>query len=230
MKRLRLEVNFYRFNICKFNKEKVMADFRRIALALAVLALCAGLAGAQTMTCNATTVPTQVRSEGVTELMGDIVLNCSGGAPTAVGSFIPQSNFVVYTNTTVTSRLLSGTNGTASEAILLIDDPGSGETISGTSVLTWGAAQNIIPCATPLSGCVAYASGITYNTNPDTIPVTTSGGSTVAPNEFFGVVSGNSVTFNGVPILAPSTTNYQREYRITNVRVNASAITGGTLP
>jgi len=205
-----------------------MADFRRVVLALAVLALCAGLAGAQTLTCNASTVPTQVRSEGVTELMGDILLNCTGGATTAVGAFIPQANFVVYTNTTVTSRLLA--SGNISEAILLVDDPGSSEVITGTSVVTYGANLPLIPCQTPLSGCPAWAAGITYNGIPDTVPVTASGGSTAAPNEFFGIVSGNSVSFNGVPILAPSTTNYVREYRITNVRVNASAISGGTLP
>jgi hypothetical protein len=202
-----------------------MADFRRIALVLAVLALCAGVAGAQsttTMTCNATTVPPQLRSEGITELTGDIVLTCTGGAVTAVGAFIPQSNFVVYTNTTVTSRLLVGTQ-TASEALLLIDDPGSG-------LNTYGAGLALSGCGTPLQGCQAWAAATTFGGNPITYSVTAAGGTTNAPNEFFGVVSGNSVTFNGVPVLAPSSSNITRTYRITNVRVNASQITGGTLP
>jgi hypothetical protein len=47
---------------------------------------------------------------------------------------------------------------------------------------------------------------------------------------FFGTVSGNSVAFNGIPVMPPSTSGAARVYRITNVRANASAITGGTLP
>jgi hypothetical protein len=193
-------------------KEKEMADFRRIVLVLAVLSLCAGIAGAQALTCNATTVPTQLRSEGITELMGDILLTCTGGVSTAPGSVIPQANFVVYTNTTVTSRLLVGS---ASEALLLIDEPGSG-------LASYGAAQPIVACNAPLSGCPATAATASYGGNPITVP-------SPYVNAFFGVVSGSSVTFNGVPVLAPSTVS-SRFYRITNVRVNASAITGGTLP
>jgi len=216
-----------------------MAEFRRIVLVLAVLALCAGLASAQ-MTCTSNTTPTQIRSEGVTELMGDILLQCTGGVGTPAGVgvggsvAIPQVNFVVYTNTPVTSRLLSASTGTASEATLLIDDPGSGETIPGSGgVVTYGASLPVIPCTTPLTGCVAYADGITYNSGPDTVPVSTVGGTVptnAAPNEYFGIVSGSSVTFNGVPVLAPSSSNFTRYYRFTNIRVNASAITGGTLP
>ena len=145
-----------------------MADFRRIVFALAVLALFAGLAGAQSMVCNASTVPTQLRSEGITDLMGDIQLQCSGGAVTPTGQNIPQANFVVYTNTTVTSRLLttSGSTGTASEAMLLIDEPGSGETTSaynGSQLPLYGATVPINACTTPLSGCTAIAGTASYS-------------------------------------------------------------------
>jgi len=198
-----------------------MADFRRIVLALAVLTLLVGVAGAQTLTCNATTVPTQARSEGITELMGDIVLTCTGGAPITVpGQLIPQANFVVYTNTTVTSRLLSGTNGTASEAVLLLDDPGA-------NTGTWGAAQPIVPCSTPYTGCTAVAEPVPAS--PSVYYAAASATNAAYVNMFFGVVGTNSVTFNGVPVQAPSTVG-SRIYHITNVRVNASAITGGTLP
>jgi hypothetical protein len=44
---------------------------------------------------------------------------------------------------------------------------------------------------------------------------------------FVGVVAGNSVTFYGVPVLAPGTFA-ARTYRITNVRVNATALAGGS--
>jgi hypothetical protein len=48
-----------------------------------------------------------------------------------------------------------------------------------------------------------------------------------APNVYQGIVSGNQVTFYGVPIVAPGT-NGSRVFRITNIRVNASGIGGGT--
>jgi len=207
-----------------------MADFRRIVLVLAVLALCAGLASAQPMTCSANAYPTQIRSEGVTELMGDIVLQCGGGVPTAVGATIPQAQFIVYTNTTITSRLLAS-SGSVSEALLLVDDPGvSGEYIGGTSnVPTYGSQLPVIPCQTPLSGCAAVAGSVNYlATYPTIVPF--SSGTTPAANEFFGIVSGNQVTFNGVPVLAPSSTGYTRYYRVTNVRVNANITGAGGLP
>jgi hypothetical protein len=43
-----------------------------------------------------------------------------------------------------------------------------------------------------------------------------------------GVVSGNSVTFFAFPVLAPVTAGASRVYRITNIRANASALSGGS--
>src|ERR1035438_6509297 len=67
-------------------------------------------------------IPAYLRAEGYTELIGDILLNCTGGAPTAVGRAIPQANITIFLNTNITSRILSTTG---SEALLLIDEPGS---------------------------------------------------------------------------------------------------------
>jgi hypothetical protein len=65
-----------------------MADFRKCVFAFAVLALLLGSGGvanaqqAPAFQCIANAgVPPLVRSEGVTELVGDIVLNCDGGVP-----------------------------------------------------------------------------------------------------------------------------------------------------
>jgi len=66
-----------------------MADFRKWFYALAFVALIAGLtvpASAQIVPFNCTVTqggatPT-VRVEGYTELVGDLVLGCSGGTPT----------------------------------------------------------------------------------------------------------------------------------------------------
>jgi len=223
-----LKENFDRFNFAIY-KEKEMSDFRRLFTALALVALFVGLASAQgginggsTMACSTTTTVTPtVRSEGFTELVGDIVLNCTGGTPATYGSQIPAANITVFLNTQVTSRIMNVASNNASEALLMIDEPGSA-TVSG-----YGAGLPQLLCTSPLGnpGCVEYVSntggniGVPSSAQPPAAFVT-------APNVFQGVVSGNSVTFYGVPILPPTTTG-SRIYRITNIRANANAISGG---
>ncbi len=83
---------------------------------------------------NGAVTPT-VRSEGYTELTGDIVIACVGGAAPVLGTPIQVANIVIFLNTAVTSRLLQATSaGNASEALLLIDEPGSGLGGYGPSV------------------------------------------------------------------------------------------------
>jgi hypothetical protein len=70
----------------------------------------AGTTG-QAFTCgftNGAITPT-LRAEGYTEQMGDMILICSGGPPTAsnTGVAIPTANFTIFLNTTVTSREIS---------------------------------------------------------------------------------------------------------------------------
>jgi len=215
-----------------------MADFRKWILALTVLVLFAGLASAQVnngsvggsaLSCSANAaVPPQLRGEGYTELTGDIVINCIGG-PTpgtgtvaqgsATGAQIPTANITVYYNGTVTSRLLSTSNTLpqASEALLLVDEPGSGLPGYGPTVpLTVCTSSN-----QSANACAEYIGTIGANVN---VPVTASGGQ--GYNAFQGTVNSSSVTFFGVPILAPGTTG-TRVFRITNVRVNANALIGG---
>jgi hypothetical protein len=116
-------------SIFKLHKEKEMADFRRWFYALAVVALLAGLAvpvsaQAPPFTCSTSvTVAPVVRAEGYTELVGDLVLNCTGGVPTAIGLPIPQVNFTVFLNTNITSRLVAA--GLFNEALLIVDEPNS---------------------------------------------------------------------------------------------------------
>ena len=65
---------------------------------------------------NSIAVPPVLRAEGLTELVGDLVLTCTGGTPTPAGQQIPTGNISITLNTSVTSRILS--NG-GSEALLL---------------------------------------------------------------------------------------------------------------
>src|SRR6185436_11328296 len=52
-------------------------------------------------------VPTPARVEGLSESVGDVVLNCIGGTPTAAGSANPLVNIPVFLTTALTSRILS---------------------------------------------------------------------------------------------------------------------------
>ena len=62
-----------------------------------------------------TAVPPQVRSEGLTERMGDIILQCSGSIPGATGT----GNYTVYLPVSVTNRIDS--NGLTTDAVFSID-------------------------------------------------------------------------------------------------------------
>jgi hypothetical protein len=206
-----------------------MADFRKWILALSVLALVfTGVASAQggvgnegtNLVCTAgTAVPPQLRTEGYTELVGDITLICTGGTAPAMGQPIQLANVVVNMQGTITSRLL-GTSG-QSEALLMIDEPGA------TSLSGVGPAESQSLCTTPFSGCQAWVGTVTNGGGTGVDIVTASGGTTPAPNVYQGITSGSQVTFFGVPILAPVSTGVSRVLRITNLRVNANGITGG---
>jgi len=207
-----------------------MADFRKWVLALSVLALVfTGVASAQlggvggegtNLVCTAgTAVPPQLRTEGYTELVGDITLICTGGTAPAMGQPVQLANVVVNMQGTITSRLL-GTSG-QSEALLMIDEPGA------TSLSGVGPAESQSLCTTQFSGCQAWVGTVTNGGGSGVDIVTSSGATTPAPNVYQGITSGSQVTFFGVPILAPVSNGVSRVLRITNLRVNANGITGG---
>jgi len=101
----------------------------------AALAVCPASGWAQGMTCT-TTPPaaSTMRQDGVAELAGDIVINCTGGTPVTSGAF-PTVNISMFFNTAVTSRIVAATTPPISEAVLLVDNPAP-------------AVQ--APCATPV--------------------------------------------------------------------------------
>jgi uncharacterized repeat protein (TIGR01451 family) len=181
------------------------------------------ITGGNLLTCTTNVAVTpQLRGEGLTELTGDITMSCAGGTVPAPGSAIPPVDITVTYNTNVTSRLLPrGTpqaSNYTSEALLIIDEPGSG--LPG-----YGPSLPQMLCTTPLTGCTAYVGAV----SGPTLGTAVSSGSTPAPNTYQGVVNGNSVTFFGVPVLPPAATSL-RIFRITNVRVNAQPLAGGSQP
>jgi len=187
-----------------------MVDFRKCFPALAIAAVVLGsavTASAQitpALACfsNAGGTPT-LRAEGITELVGDIVLNCTGGIPTPAGTTVPQVNISITLNTNITSRLVSDP---WSEALILIDDPGPGQQV---------------PCGSgncPVLG-VGGNSGVFFKNGGN---LTGSPGS--VPNVFQGRNNGtNSLLWTGIPIDPPGS-NATRTIRITNVRANASQL------
>jgi hypothetical protein len=248
--------------ISQIYKEKEM-NFRRCITALAVLALFAGLASAQvysstagaggSFTCQANVaVPTFMRAEGMTELIGDIVLTCTGGGSQpvipAIGGTqvaLPTANVTVSFGQTVTSRLMSVAvsnpnlaQSNTSEALLLIDEPGSGFQMGGNNIAGFGPNAQQYLCGasgpgvagTPSSaigagvgGCQEFAQYWSGDFVMSTTAVVPAGAPAAAPNMFAGVSVANQVTFYGIPILPPASSSVARVFRITNVRLNANA-------
>lgn len=97
------------------------------ALALVLLlgtATVMSAAGFQCQSCGAS--PQQARQEGITELMGDLVTNCTGGNPYGLNVAVGTLDIKVVINTDITSRLLDAdVNG--SEALLIVDAPAPGK-------------------------------------------------------------------------------------------------------
>jgi len=207
-----------------------MADFRKWLFALAVVALLAGLtvpASAQSTTvCTIQSATDNLaRAEGYTELVGDVLLACTGGTPTAAGQPVPQITIQVFLSQNVTSKITavtgSSSTGTSTflEALLIVDEPNS----------TLNPAVPLLNCGygatapdTSLSGpgvCSIISNGPTVgNSSPSTY-----NGSNGHPNVFQGrqALSGNnSVVFQGVPFDPPGTAT--RYLRFTNIRANAN--------
>ncbi|MGA2211689.1 MAG: hypothetical protein ABSH31_00325 [Bryobacteraceae bacterium] len=237
-RRLRLKKRTSINSNSDFHKEKEMVDFRKLLMAFAAAALLFGLgsvADAQSTSfiCNATAGnPHIVRSEGVAELVGDLVLNCTGGVPTTAGNTIQPTNVQINLNTNVTSRLTGTAGSVDSEAILSIDEPFPGP--NGTT------GQTPFPTtATPVPGATTTQLGCLADGLSSCLTVTSLGagfgaagsynGSPGHPNIFQGILNGgfSQVNWQGVPIDAPGTT-VTRIIRITNVRANASQLAGGT--
>ncbi|MCC6368248.1 MAG: hypothetical protein IT165_32380 [Bryobacterales bacterium] len=135
--------------------------------------------------------PLTIRAEGLTEVVGDIVIQATGGQPTAAGQAVTLVNISVALTTTVTSARFNTEPSPLVDAVLLIDDP-----------TTLNPAKLTDP-AVPVPG---NGVGLDF-----------AGGG--APNIILGRRQGaNIVVFLGVPLDAPGT-NAQRVFRIRNIRV-----------
>jgi hypothetical protein len=102
------------------------------------------------VTCAVTATPATIRSEGVAERLGDILLDCTGtpGQQTS-------GNLVLFLNTAVTNHV-SGAN--AVDVVLTVDT-GSGPVSAGVSPTLTSSSQvtfNGVTATTPASGRVQF--------------------------------------------------------------------------
>src|SRR5882672_212781 len=82
-----------------------------VFVVLAILLWVASAASAADFACSASVPATPtLRAEGLTELVGDIVLKCTGGSPTPSGQTIPAASLMIVLNTAVTSRLMGNSS------------------------------------------------------------------------------------------------------------------------
>jgi hypothetical protein len=239
--RLRLKKRTSINSIPRIYKEKEMADFRKWFYALAVVALLAGLsipASAQGTAVNCinggATTPI-VRAEGLTELMGDLVLNCSGGNPTVANQAVPPVNITIILSVNITSKLTA--SSLYNEALLIIDEPNASAPSpnSNRPILNCGAAG--APDTGTQSGpgvCSIISDGnpaTTYNGVANkfgTGTCTTSVFGCGSPNVFqarqgspFNAGLINNISWLGVPVDPPGT-GTTRTLRFTNIRGNAN--------
>jgi hypothetical protein len=221
-----------------------MVDFRKWLFALAAVGLLLGIGSASanaqgTMTCTTSAgVPNIIRAEGVTELLGDLIINCVNGTPTPVAQAIPLENFQITVNANITSRIVGATN--LSEAVLMIDEPFP---VAGTQyppnppgppyptdpsshALTQLACQ-----ATNSTNCamLSKGEGVGSSGNYDgTVSGPNNGLDPPGLNSHYNIFQGfqnglNAIAWDGVPLDAPGTAGV-RVIRITNVRANAFAL------
>jgi len=184
-----------------------MADFRFRLLGLAAFAtLFAGVSFGQVSGCTALTAaqggstdpgPATMRSEGITELTGDLQFTCTSAAVTQAGLL------EAFLTAPATSKL---------NALY----PGTGYTEATLFVCAGAPAANA--CTTNGQNTLANVTTHAVN-NPLTVP----NAQTAAADPiqaYYGVASGNAITFSNIALPVGAFT-----VRVSNVRVNASAVT-----
>lgn len=144
--------------------ERILAKLGFMAVLVSPLAM----AQQGAFTCQALSTPLTVRAEGKTELMGNISINCGGGAPGARLT----TNLAVFLDRTITNR----SNDDILRDVLLSVDQGSGLNPTAMQALRSGAGSisfNNVSFTVPASGRVVFQiSGIRANVSNASSPVT----------------------------------------------------------
>lgn len=152
---------------------------KRLSLPLAAIFLFITSAYAQSTTgqCAVSSTPTDVRTEGLTERLGSILLQCSGYIPAAVIS----GNLSLFFPVSVTNRV--DANNNALDAVLLLDT-GSGLTPTATpgkiagQNITFQGLSVTVPASGKFNLQVSNVRGAAYQfglSGPQSINVSISG-------------------------------------------------------
>jgi hypothetical protein len=224
-----LKENFDRFNFFQKFKEKEM-NFRRVLTALALIAVFTALASAQipvtqTMSCAVSpdTTPS-IRAEGKTELVGNLVITCTGGPTPTDDAILSKTSITVDFGVPVTSRV----NATGqSEVLLTIDAPGT-VLPADSQTPNFGPSAPVLVCTNYTLGCDAFANEFVTGVWTMTAAA---GGATTGANVYVGQIDPlkpNQVTFVGVPVLPVANVSFQRVYKVVNARVNPGSTTAIT--
>jgi len=223
-------------------------NLRRVLTALAVLALFVGLASAQVVTptpinCSVSAAAPSVRSQGATERPGDVIITCTSGPSPTAGNAADRSTVTIdFGGVPITTRTKndaitdSGAGQNSTDALLLIDEPGSS---GGPISVNGGYGQNaaIVVCTAlqqRMAGgiqanCPAYAEQLSGYWVIDSSNLST-GGTSHAANAYQGVTpsasGGNTkLTFMNVPVVATGSGAVSRVYRLVNARLNVGSST-----
>src|SRR5580704_942588 len=124
----------------------------RVFILFSFLVFSIGIAKPQSpLTCSTTSGNPPVRAEGITEPLGDIFLNCTGGTPGTAFTL----NLTVMLNVAVTNRI-STTNAT--DVALTVDSGSGAVTASVPGILQNSSAVsfNGITFTVPSSGAVNF--------------------------------------------------------------------------
>ena len=102
---------------------------------------------AQQLSCSTSAVPAVIRSEGITERVGDILLNCSG----LPGGTAVSAALTLFSTTVITNRINSSGN---TDVQVVLETPGSSQILNTTASLGSSSSVNIsgINFTVPSSG------------------------------------------------------------------------------
>lgn len=224
----------------------LLDKMRKLILLSPALTFFSGLAGlahaqAPPFVCTASVgVPLVARSEGLSELAGDLMLTCTGGTPTPAGQIIQAVNLTLTLNANLTSKLTSAGQPQFSEALLVVDEPGSGVNPTRPILNCGNKGAPDISAYGP-GACTPIGTGnpaLSYDGMPNGYGTATCDGLTGRPapnsssvcgrpNVFQGQLLNpslpNQVLFQSVPLDPPGTTT-TRTMRFTNLRINATSV------
>jgi len=239
-------------------------NFRNVMIALTCMVLLVGLASAQTFNLPQQSITLSatgqtIRAGGLTERPGDVVFTLGGagaGIPAmyTTGAAAPRFNIIVDYGVPITSRtgasvsIAGVTYGTASEIMLVFDDPGTGGGILAAfglnaAVSTCSATQSVSDYLN-ITGVGAFPTGtlqgaVLCPARGTTVLATLNGGNSAATqtldaaaagvpaaNAYQGLVNQNTdntqVIFYNVPLLT-SNNNTSNTWRVINARLQAPA-------